>query len=66
MNSFEVSMFISAVAELIADNYSEAEADVLGSMFNQLGDTINTATAIRALGANDNEEKGPATDPFSV
>lgn len=61
MNSLEVSIFIATIAEIIVNNYDEEDADVLGSMFNQLGDTINTVTAIKALGGNNDQENSPKT-----
>ncbi|MGE4353958.1 MAG: DUF6774 domain-containing protein [Oscillospiraceae bacterium] len=49
-------MAIGALGNLIAENVSDsAQLAVLAAIFTQLGDTLNTIIAVRALKADDSD-----------
>ena len=58
MNSLELTSFITAVANIIAQNVSDNDVlGLLGAIATQLGDTLTTISAQRALCDNINENK---------
>lgn len=58
MNSYELVTAITALAVSIAQDYPDnTELDVLGSIFVQLGETLETIALQRELGG---EPAGPA------
>ena len=49
MKECELTASVTALAELIANAFDEEELVLLGAVFTQLGDTINTILAFRNL-----------------
>ena len=49
MNSFELTAAVTALASVIACGLSESEIALVASIFVQLGDTMATIAAGRAL-----------------
>ena len=45
MNSCEFVTFISALANIISENKTQAEIDIFAAFFTQLGDTLATISA---------------------
>ena len=56
MNSCELTLLITAIANSIADTRSVAELSLLAGVFVQIGDTLATIAAKRAL--DDEKLKG--------
>ena len=55
MNSIELSAAITAAANALAQNLSASELTLLASTFVQLGDTLATVAAFRALAEDQNK-----------
>jgi len=55
MNSCEYVTYITALACSIAKNRSAEELALLGSVFNQLGDTLSTISAREDLCSSEKE-----------
>lgn len=52
MNPCTFSMSVSAIANAIAKDLSDEEINLLASVFMQLGDTLTTIVAFRAICEN--------------
>lgn len=48
MNLCNLTMSISALANVIADGLSEDELELASAIFSQLGDTLNTINILRS------------------
>lgn len=55
MNACEITASVTAVANILAKNLNEDELSLLGTIFSQLGDTIETIMAQRAFCQNRKE-----------
>lgn len=53
MNELNITLFISALAEMLSQNLSETELALAAAAFTQLGDTISTILAARACSDSD-------------
>lgn len=49
MTPCEITAAVTAVANFISYNFTDAQIDLLGAVFTQLGDTLATISAQRAL-----------------
>lgn len=49
MNACELSAYITAIANAIACNMSADELELLGAVFTQLGDTLDTISIQKSL-----------------
>jgi len=62
MGQCGLTVGISVIANAIAENLSDDELALLGSAFNQLGDTLSTIAAQRALCNNIKSSKDSSED----
>ena len=58
MKSFELTAAVTALANAIAERLSDGELALIASLFVQLGDTIATILAGRALTEEQKENNG--------
>lgn len=52
MNACEITASVTAIANIIAQKLNDDEIALLGAIFTQLGDTLETITAQRELCQN--------------
>lgn len=57
MNSCELTVYITALANAISGNFSAEELSLLGSIFLQLGDTLTTISLQRSICENSSGNK---------
>lgn len=55
LNDCKLPITISVIACAIAENKSDDEVNILGALFNQLGDTLATIAAQRASNDSNND-----------
>lgn len=55
MNACEITASVTAIANIIAQKLENDELALLGAIFTQLGDTLETITAQRELCQNQKE-----------
>ncbi len=55
MNSCEITASVTAIANMIAQCLDDEELSLLGAILTQLGDTLETISAQRALCESKNE-----------
>lgn len=56
MNACEITASVTALANIIAQKLENDELALLGAIFTQLGDTLETITAQRELCQNQQEK----------
>lgn len=56
MQSCNLVVSVSLLACIIAENKTENEISLLGSIFSQLGDTLGTIAAQKTICSSDNNE----------
>ena len=60
MTPCEITAAVTAVANFISCNFTDAQIDLLGAVFTQLGDTLATISTQRALCSSVAEESSNA------
>lgn len=57
MNPCELTVSVTALANMISCHFNDEELSVISSILVQLGDTLATISAQKALCNKDNEQK---------